>query len=624
MNKDDKIAKLERQLAQEKAKNKQLEKSVNIIGKKYSESEKKYYDMSEENNKLKLFIKSLKDSYNVNQMYLWAQKNEKFKQSDLKALKNLLFSYQVDPKDTFKEDIAEAANDKFIVSKDDIPNGISEEELLRDKVSKKRGRQPEVKTCGRDNSVFDHLDVVETVFNNKEKILERNPKLQLTFERIDTSMQIDYVEAHNINRKTVTYIYRDQYDNLHDYNFNNSKVYDFIKNGKLTNRFLSSIIVDKVIYGQPLHLLTKKMNLVSNYEIVNNQLLCSNFMRVGERLSFFAELIRENILKESCFHADETRLKVIDYENKSKEGSKLGYMWSLSCDTSNLKAVYYKFNISRGTAVATQLLEGVTNGALQTDAYSVYVKAIQRENERILKEVEEENGLELAERFNNEMISNNLKGLVLVGCLAHGRRKIKDLQNSIYKKKPRSAGAVTCAGILALIMKVYAYEKSTRELYNNGSLTEEQFIKERKAKTEPVLKELLNYAKKRKAKHSTEKKLEKALNYLIKQHSTIINYLDYSALTPDNNFQERQFRSTIIRTRNNSLFASNENGAKAWAINTTIAQSAILNNINPTRYFKYILDEIGSNLDTPANKMDYEKLLPWKVDYKTVEDSWSR
>ena len=112
--------------------------------------------------------------------------------------------------------------------------------------------------------------------------------------------------------------------------------------------------------------------------------------------------------------------------------------------------------------------------------------------------------------------------------------------------------------------------------------------------------------------------------YIINQHKYIKNYLDFSALTPDNNFQERQFRSTIIRTRNNSLFASNENGAKAWAVNTTITQSAVLNNINPTHYLKYILDEVGSNLDKPAKCINYEKLLPWNVDYKTVEEAWLR
>jgi hypothetical protein len=222
------------------------------------------------------------------------------------------------------------------------------------------------------------------------------------------------------------------------------------------------------------------------------------------------------------------------------------------------------------------------------------------------------------------MVSSELKGVVLVGCLAHGRRHIKELQNSIYKKRPRSAGAITCAGILALIMKIYAIEKSSREKYDNNIYSEEEFIKIRKEKTSPILDELLSYTEKRIEKHPTELKLKKALNYLINQHNKIVKYLDYSALTPDNNFQERQFRSTIIRTRNNCMFASNEYGASAWATNATITQSAVLNQINPTHYLKYILDEIGTSLDKPAKDMDYEKLFPWIVDYKIVEKAWTR
>jgi hypothetical protein len=217
-----------------------------------------------------------------------------------------------------------------------------------------------------------------------------------------------------------------------------------------------------------------------------------------------------------------------------------------------------------------------------------------------------------------------LKGIVVVGCTAHLRRRFKDLQNSIYKNKPKSPGAITCGSILALIIKIYKWESTLREKFNDGTYSEERFIKERKEKTLPILNELLNYAIKRKVVHANDKKISKALNYLTNQHKKIINYLDYSALTPDNNFQERQFRGSIIRTRNNSMFASNERGARAWGVNSTLTQCAQMNHINPTHYLKYLMDEIGSNLDKPAKDFDYDKLLPWVVDFKTVAEAWTR
>ena len=58
------------------------------------------------------------------------------------------------------------------------------------------------------------------------------------------------------------------------------------------------------------------------------------------------------------------------------------------------------------------------------------------------------------------------------------------------------------------------------------------------------------------------------------------------------------------------MFASNERGAKAWAVNATITQCAVMNRINPTHYLKYLLDEFGSNQETPSKDFDIEKLLP--------------
>ena len=72
------------------------------------------------------------------------------------------------------------------------------------------------------------------------------------------------------------------------------------------------------------------------------------------------------------------------------------------------------------------------------------------------------------------------------------------------------------------------------------------------------------------------------------------------------------------------MFASNERGARAWGVNSTLTQCAQMNHINPTHYLKYLMDEIGSNQDKPAKDFDYDKLLPWVVDFKTVAEAWTR
>ena len=547
----------ERKFKESEAKRNQIKASLNIINNKLKKEENKSNNLEIENEKaekeilkLQVFLAGLDESFKVEKMYNWARKSEKFSASDLASLKTLLFSNRVKDKDVADQDIAEAGasnktdnktdskiDNKINCTSDDIPVGLTEADLPKDKPPKKRGRQDNVITCGRDNSVFDSLDFVEHTINDKEELERNNPNLQFNYVRTETSLQLDFIESHTITRKVVTTIYKDQNGKFYDYQYKNPKIYDFVKSGKLTNRLIASAITDKVIYGQPLHLQVNKMNLIAQHEIINDQLLDSNFLRIGERLSFFAEFIRTKILQQTCFHADETYIPVVEYPGKVHPGSKLGYMWSLSSNTKDLQAVYFNFNISRGTEVASHIIEGAKSGGLQVDGYSAYVAAVKLENKKIAKEIAKEMGEEASEKFCSDLIAAGLKGIVVVGCLAHGRRKIKDLQNSIYKNKPKSPGAITCGGILALIIKIYKWESTLREKLNDGTYSEERFIKERKEKTLPLLNELLNYATKRKVVHENDKKIHKALNYLTNQHKKIINYLDYSALTPDNNFQ---------------------------------------------------------------------------------------
>jgi len=67
------------------------------------------------------------------------------------------------------------------------------------------------------------------------------------------------------------------------------------------------------------------------------------------------------------------------------------------------------------------------------------------------------------------------------------------------------------------------------------------------------------------------------------------------------------------------MFASNERGADAWATLITLAQSAVLNNLDPTNYLNYILDVYGSHKHKgDVETFDKTPLLPWIVDSKLI------
>ena len=215
------------------------------------------------------------------------------------------------------------------------------------------------------------------------------------------------------------------------------------------------------------------------------------------------------------------------------------------------------------------------------------------------------------------------KGVVLVGCLAHGRRKIFMCNEAIYKKHPESEGFITCNTILGLIGKLYEIEESLRAKRPGDNSDEAEFLAERKRWAEPVLASLETYAKERVLLHQSEVKLKKALNYLLNQMKYIRNYLVSSELTCDNNFQERQIKTLVI-SRKNSLFASTERGALAWTKLMTVMQTAILNQCDPTLYLKFLLDKITviMNSEAKAKDIDWSQFRPWNLTAEQLEQAW--
>jgi len=547
---------MERKLAESEAKNSSLQNTIQKLNVKVTKVSEEKEESQKEIENLKAFIKNFREKFDVERMYTWAKGSERFSKEELKDLLKLLKENEVKPKDIPNQDIAEAGNwDKAtttiatdnnddLSSTEDIvwdvlPDGITKEDLDQAiKEKKKRGRQEGVKTCGRDSSVYDKLDSIEIVVDDLEKLKEEYPDRTFELSGYRMVKKIDYVKAHARTRIVKICIYKDnQFGELHESQHNNPQDNDFFATGKLTNKFIASVITDKIIFGSPLNLLANKLQLVHQDKIVDVQLLSSNFMRVAEGLTELSELIRQNILNQKCFHADESKLKVIDYKNKDNPGSKLGYMWSLSCNTEDLKAAFFLYNTSRSTEIASSLLKGATNGGLQVDGYSAYKKAIDLENEKLIAIIKKEDGEEAAEEFRTSIVSGGLKGLTIIGCLAHARRKIYKILQGVYAKRKDSPGYFTTSVFIAIIGKIYEIERKLRKDKDEGRISAEEFVKLRKEQALPLFETLKKYCEERTVLHKKETKLKEALNYYLNHHAKIINYLDYADLTPDNNFQ---------------------------------------------------------------------------------------
>ena len=567
-------------------------------------------------NRLLAFVDSLKENISIDKCMLWAAKSEKLTNKDLIRLrKDLAEQTLANPERMRDVDLAEA----------DAPPPASNDAVISEilagkpeKGKKKWGRQPGVRTCGRDMSSFDALPRHE-VTNDLREVSDAEYAASLTFIKTEKRNQLDYVKAYYRNKVTITHLYSDQDGKVV---FLRNKISpDFVKGGKLTNGAAAAIVADKVLWGLPIYRQAKRINMINGSNIVEAQILNSYFLAAGDLVTPIWEDLLSYIKGQKAIHGDETRLLCIHNTEKGK--SALGYVWALSYQGKDHPASFFRFYTNRASSCAQELFGDCRGLALQADGYAAYASVVRDINENIARTIRDEEGEAAAVQFLQDVDALLEKGVVLVGCLAHSRRKVHTCFEAIYKKHPDSEGFITCNTILGLIGKLYEIEETLRAKRPGDNSDEAEFLARRKELAEPVLASLEKYAKERVTLHPTEKKLEMALNYLLNQMQYLKNYLVSSELTCDNNFQEREIKTFVI-SRKNSLFASTERGALAWTKLMTVMQTAILNKCDPTLYLKFLLDKITviMNSEAKAKDIDWSQFRPWNLTPEQLEQAW--
>lgn len=532
----------------------------------------------------------------------WLSKSEKLTAKQLKDFEKLLNAKDKGDFES-KQDIGESGN-----TKEDKKPSKPLVELNSPK--KNRGRQKNTKTCGRDMTPFELLDNEEFINDLRtHKDLDLEYISSLKFFKNEVQTKIDFHAAHYATRKVITCLYKDRDGKI-------VKAEDLfppsiIDKGKLTNSMVASVIVDKIAYTLPLYTQAKRINLLCGCNAVNVQLLSSAFQKGADAITPIWEELYNYITSQKAIHGDESRLLVVN--NTAKGKCALGQMWALSYQGNGPKAAYFRFFPGRNKEYGAMIMQECKGLAFQADGYSVYAALAKEINKLEAEKIREEEGDKAAEEFLSQCDIMITDGILLVGCLSHARRKIYQCYE-IYKDMKNPELANKCASLLSLIAELYKVEKQLRPKYADGSLDESQFLEERKKLALPIMKELKAKAEAYLPEVKAAPKLEKALKYFLNQHSWIINYLECSELTPDNNFQERNFR-ILAAARRSCFFASSITGADAWGKLLTLTQTAILNNIDPRLYLKYLFDKMATFYrdDVKDNDVEWSKYLPWNI-----------
>ena len=152
---------------------------------------------------------------------------------------------------------------------------------------------------------------------------------------------------------------------------------------------------------------------------------------------------------------------------------------------------------------------------------------------------------------------------------------------------------------MALIQKLYRVEKQALKL------TPEDRHARRQQQARPVLDELRAWLDEALLQVPPTSATGKALNYLNREWSKLIRYLNDGRLEIDNNGAENAIRPFVVG-RKNWLFSKSVKGVKASANLYSLIETAKANGLEPYAYLRYLFSELPKAESVEA----IEALLP--------------
>jgi transposase len=327
---------------------------------------------------------------------------------------------------------------------------------------------------------------------------------------------------------------------------------------------LSFIISNKYVLALPLYRQEQELKRIGIH-IYRQTMANWVIFAAMKYLEPVYKLLHTELTQNFILHADETSLQVV--RENGRKASQKSYMWMYHTGRDAHKQVaLFEYQQTREGKHPRNFLEGFS-GFLHVDAYAGY------------RELED-------------------RGITLVECWAHARRKFDEALKSLRKDDRKNA----LANIgLQYCDKLFALERKFDEL----NLNHEERAKLRKLQSKPVAEAFFAWAREARENALPKNKLGVALAYAVNQQPWLMNFLLDGRLELSNNRAERSIRPFTVG-RKNWLFSFSEKGAKASAIVYSIIETAQANGLVPFLYLNYLFETLPN---LPPER--FAECLPW-------------
>ena len=344
-----------------------------------------------------------------------------------------------------------------------------------------------------------------------------------------------------------------------------------IEKGIPSDRLVAEMILDKYVYGLPLH---RQINKYRQLGVNIPASTASDWILKGwKHLSPLWELLKLLVVNQQYVQADETPIKVQEKQRKPGKQRAIhqGYMWVYHAPADNL--VLFDYQKGRDSSGPKNMLQNF-KGILQTDGYKVY-----------------------------ESLYANHPDIALVYCMAHARRKFVDA----VKYDEQKANTV-----LNMMAQLYQLEQD----YRDEALTWQQRTERRQQQAKPILDQLQEWMLKHVDQVLPKSPLGQAINYTLPRWSGLSAYIQHGQIEIDNNLIENTIRPLAIG-RKNYLFSGSHDAAEMTAAMYSFMATCKKNDINEQDWITDVMKRCQN-----INHKDLYQLLPnnWKK-YKPQTES---
>ena len=319
---------------------------------------------------------------------------------------------------------------------------------------------------------------------------------------------------------------------------------------------LAHVVVSKYVDHCPLHRLHNIYARSGAWIPVST--LSDWAAEVAELLEPLADKLGKRILTADVVKTDATGIKVL--APSSPQNIERGTMW---CYVGDDRDVVFRYApTGEGETGPWEFLAGRT-GYVQADAANVFDRV-----------------------FNGQVAS-----AVEVGCWAHGRRRMVDLQDMDCR----------VAYPLKLIGRLYRIE----HLADAKNLSIDQRTSLRKQRSQGILDRLKRWLVTTHASEPPSADLAKATAYILNHWQALTRFVDDGRLSLDNNICEQQLRA-IALGRRNYLFCGSHKAAERAAVLYTLTRTCAQHAVPPLPYLTDVLRKLGRGW--PQSRL--EELLP--------------